>query len=302
MVQVNYDLRPVDTEVVVYTRNRIRLSSTMIIFGVLLYLNISPMFTQAQASWVHLLHVVFQPFILFASVADSSMIAYGAFLLIVSAFGSDIGVFVLNYIAVQRCLDEPSASCSDRLTETGVWVALAGWFCLFDLLIIAQVFQLKSQMERKDKTEKKNLESQKAGEDTPTWNSIEVYTNKIRVVALFLILFDVVQVSITSSFYGENPMFVLCAMHMIVDPFTLIAVRNTKDPVSLNIVRVIYFASFLINAFLLTILLQMEITDIIEMLSLLITLTYVVTDMVQILFLSTVITTIANYKKYKNKK
>lgn len=302
MVQVNYDLRPVDTEVVVYTRNRIRLSSAMNIFGVLLYLNISPTFTQAHASWVHLLHIVFQPIIIFVSIADSSMMTYGAFVMSLSAIGSDIGVLALNYISVNRCLSETSASCTDMLFEKGVWLGLALWFCIFDLLLIAQTYQLKLQLEQKDKTEKKNLKNQKAGEDTPTWNSIEVYTNKIRVTAIFLLLFDFVHISVTSSYYGDNPMFVLSAIHLFVDPFALLIVRKTKDPVGLNIARIVFFGSLLINVFITVIFLQMEVTEVGKMLSLLITITYVVTDMIQILFLSTVITTIGNYKKYKNKK
>tara|TARA_B100000676_G_C18073483_1_gene846025 strand:+ start:1191 stop:1931 length:741 start_codon:yes stop_codon:yes gene_type:complete len=246
--------------------------------------------------------MISEPFIIFVSIADNSMLAYGGFLTSLSVFGSDIGVFVLNYISLQRCLSEPSASCTDRLYENGVWMFLAGWMTLFNVLTIIQTFLLKSQLEQKDKTEKENIEQQKDGGDPPTWNSIEVYTNKMKVSAIFLLLLDVVQVSLTVSFYGENPMFILSSSHLFIDAFVIITARKTKDPVSLNILRIILFASFLINTFIMVITVQMELDTVGKTLSLLITITYVVLDMVQILFASVVLTTIGNYKKFKNNK
>lgn len=302
MVQVNYDMRPVDTEVVVYTRNRIRLFSALNILGILIYLNIVPTFLQTHVSWIHMLHILSEPFIIFVSIADNSMITYGAMIVSISTLFTDIGVFILNYIAIQRCLGEPSASCADRLYENGTWFLLAAWMTIFNILTIIQLYLLKSQLEQKDKTEKRNIEEQKAGGDPPTWKSIEVYTNKMIVTSIFLLLLDVCQIAITSSMYGDNPMFILSATHLIVDVFSILTVRKTKDNVSLNIVRIVFITSLLINIMITALSIQIQMDTIEKVLSILITITYVVTDMMQILFSSIVITTIANYKQYKNKK
>ena len=301
MVQVNYDIRPIDTEVVVYIRNRIRVYSIMILFGVLLYLNIAPILEQVNASWIHLLHIVFQPFTVFVSLADSSMLAYAIFIMSIMSLFLDSSIFILNFIASRRCLDEPTAVCGDRLVVSGTWLALSGWICLFDVLLLLQTYQFKHQMERKDKQENKTRQKIKSGEETPTWNSIEVYTNKMKVIAIFLFLFDVSQFLILFPIYGGNTMFFLSMVHVLVDPFILLTVRKTNDQVTLNIIRVVFFISLLINGFVLILLLQKQITDVFPMLSLLITITYVITDMVQILYSSIVINTIENYKKYKSK-
>jgi hypothetical protein len=302
MVQVNYDMRPVDTEVIVYTRNRIRLFSALNIFGILLYLNIAPSFVQTHVSWIHLLHILTEPFILFVSIADNSMITYGALVVSICTLVTDIGVLILNYIAVQRCLSEPSASCTDRLYENGSWFLLAAWMTIFNIVTIIQLYLLKTQLEQKDKTEKQNIEEQKSGGDPPTWNSIEVYTNKMIVNAIFLLLLDVCQIGVTSSIYSTNPMFILSATHILVDLFSILTVRKTKDTVSLNIVRTVFITSLLINIMIMTLSVQLDMDTIGKVLSILITITYVVTDMMQILYSSIVITTIANYKQYKNKK
>ena len=72
MSKVTYDLRPVDTENVIQTRNRIRLSSFLNIFGVLLYLTINASLVQTHASWIHLIHMLSEPYIIFTTVADNS--------------------------------------------------------------------------------------------------------------------------------------------------------------------------------------------------------------------------------------
>lgn len=300
MPKINYDLRPVDTENIIYTRNRIRLYSILNIFGVLLYLNISGMFKQPHASWMHLIHILIQPMIFFISVADSSAFSFGAFIASIFAFVIDVGISILNFISVNRCFGQPSASCFDRLYEKSIWFALAVWMALFDFLLISQLYQLKTQLSEKDATEKKNQEMIKLDKEVPTWNSAEVYTNKIKVMNVFLLLFDVIYALTSLSYIDENPMFLLAWSHIFVDPFVLFSLNKTKDDSVPQIVRVIYIISLVCNVIITVLFLQMEINDIGKMLSLLITMVYVVTDMVQIMFASEIINSLENYKRYKN--
>lgn len=301
MVKVNYDLRPVDTEVIVYTRNRIRLASVLIIFGILIYLNTSPSFKNPHASWIHLMHVVAQPFIIFVSIADSSMFARGAFLLSLSLIGQDLGVAVLNAISISRCFGELTASCAEQIIEKGILLFVALWISVFGVIILAGTYTLTNQLTEKDATEKSSVESQKSGGDPPTWNSIEVYCNKIKCINIFLLLFDIVYISIAAQYFQENPMFVLSTIHLFIDPFVLFTVNKSKNNlITYATVRIIYFVSFFVNLILLFLFLQTDIVDIGKMISLIITMLYVTTDIIQVFFTTAVIKTMENFKKFKN--
>lgn len=299
---IHYDLRPVDTEIVVYTRNRIRLQSVLIILGILLYLNISPSFNQPHASWVHLVHLILQPFIIFVSVADSSTLAFGAFIASVSTVLQDVGILILNVIAVERCLGESTASCSEIITEKGILLLLALWFCIFGFLISIQTMLLKNKLQEKDKKEFESIKEQREGGDSPTWNSIDVFCNKMKVICLFLLLFDFVNISLSTSYISENPMFALSTAHLFIDPFVLFTVTKSKtDSLTYNVMRVIYLISLLMNLIISILLIQMEITDVGKMLLLMISITYVIFDLIQILYASKIVETVNNFKKYKSK-
>ena len=81
------DLRPVDTEATVNTRNRIRLSSTIALLGVFIYISVQDSFTGAHISFVHLLHLIVQPVILVITILDQSGLpSYASYALAVWAF------------------------------------------------------------------------------------------------------------------------------------------------------------------------------------------------------------------------
>jgi hypothetical protein len=300
MTKVTYDLRPVDSTNVIQTRNRIRLSAFLNIFGVLLYLTINPVLVGVHASWIHLIHMVSEPLIIFTTVADNSGFAFAAMVMAIVEIVIDLAITALNFISVMRCLGEPSASCFDRLYEKGFLLFLAGWFVLFNLISATQLSQLKSQLEDKDTQEKFNREKQKLEKDVPSWNSALVYSNKIRVINLFLFLFDLLYIILVVSLVNEAPMLILGSIHVYLDPYCYFSINKSMEAGVYNMVRIAFVLSAICNIISLILLVQLSLDGIGKILCTMITLMYLVTDLIQILYSSKVVSVIEMQKKYKN--
>lgn len=300
MTKVHYDLRPVDNENIINTRNRIRLGAVLILFGVVLYLNIQSGFKQAHASWTHLLHIILQPYLIFVTIADNSSMAFVGSVSSAVACAVDTSVILLNFIAISRCFGEPTASCFDRLYENGTWFVLAGWMLLFDIVQVTQLFNLKTQLARKDLIERKNIAMHKLEKDVPTWNSVKVYSNKTRLMNLQLIVFDLTYNITMISLLTKMPMLFIGMFHVFIDLYSYFVTNNSSESATYEIIRVIFVISFICNVIILVLMVQMEIDTIGMILNLMITITYVLTDMIQIFYTSRVIDTVANYKKFKS--
>lgn len=300
MTKVNYDLRPIDTENVINTRNRIRLSAILNIFGTFVYLSINSYFTQAHASWIHMFHLIIQPLVLIISILDDSNLVNIALFGTVTCAVLDVAVLILNFISVNRCLSEPTAFCFDKLYENGTWLALASWFLLFDFISATQILNFKNQLAEKDTTEKNNIEMYKINREVPTWNSAIVYANKIRLNNLFLFLFDVVYNITISTIIYDMPLLFMGMFHIFIDLYSYFTSQKSHESATYEILRIIYVISFVCNIIVVMLLLQMNIDNVAIMLSTIITLMFVIYDMIQILYSTKIIETLANYKKYKD--
>lgn len=298
MSKVNFDLRPVDSENIINARNRIRLSAVLLIFGVLLYFNINPAFKQPQASWAHLLHIIIQPIIIFITITDNTYFTWAGFFASLSAAVIDTGVTVLNFIALNRCFNEPTASCFDRLYENGTWLALGAWMVLFDVLQVTQLYNLRYQLGRKDIIEKKNMALQKIEKQVPTWNTVMVYSNKMRILNLLLAVFDITYIVVMVELLKKLPMLFIGMFHIFIDGYSYFIVKSNESG-TFEILRVVYIISLICNVIVLVLIVQMDLTAIRETLATMIAISYVITDMVQIFYTSAVLSTLANYKKFK---
>ena len=300
MTKVNYDLRPIDTENVINTRNRIRLSALLNIFGTFVYLTVNTYFTQAHASWIHMFHLIVQPLILVISILDDSNLIIIGLFGIFATTALDIGILILNFISVNRCLSEPTAFCFDKLYENGTWLILAGWFILFDFISATQLLNFKNQLEEKDATEKESVEMYKINKEVPTWNSAIVYANKMRLNNLFLLLFDVVYNITLATVISEMPLLFMGMFHIFIDIYSYFTSQKSHESGTYEILRIIYVISFVCNVIVILLLLQMNIDNVAIMLSTIITLMFVIIDMIQIMYTSKIIATLANYKKFKD--
>lgn len=309
-MKASLELRPLDTPNVINTRNRVRLSAVANIFGCFLYLSIHPYFTQPEASWVHLVHILFDPLIIFVSIVDKTLFAYLAF--IASAFMTflDSGILLLNIVSVNRCIREPTASCFDRLSESSTWLLIALWFILFDVFQVMQLYDFHTQMDLKDSIEKANADGIKIDNKNPRYgNWLSVYIRKMRVLSLFLFSFDVSYVIALTTDSTELPLFWFGFVHVFIDTvvyFYVGTISNESERstsfalVPMQIVRVMYILSLVSNVAVLWVLLASSDNTFGEYLALVIGMMYCITDAVQILYSSVWISIAVEYRQFQS--
>ena len=292
------DLRPVDTEATVNTRNRIRLSSTIALLGVFIYISVQDSFTGAHISFVHLLHLIVQPVILVITILDQSGLpSYASYALFAMLF-VDGAIGSLSFISVSRCFNENTATCFERLYEKGTWFILAILFCLADLIGATQLLNLNAQLEEKDLHEKAAIEKQKVSNEPPTWNTVIVTKNKMKVINTFMIAFDIFYIISVLQMIENTPLYWISVWHVVVDPF-LLYLDGGNGKAHFIGVRYIYFLLAVCNFISLILQLQNTTETVWTMLSLMISVLYLVVDAVQIIFTTSIISTLEKYDKYK---
>mgnify|MGYP001176376048 CR=1 FL=1 len=296
-----YDLRPLDTETTINIRNRIRVSSFLCIFGVLLYFSISPSMTQTHASWLHMFHILVQPVIFVITLLDNTQFTMGAMIAGLCLWVIDLCVFVLNFISVSRCLSESTASCFDRLYEKTIWVSLAAWFLWWGFIAVSQLYTLNKALKKKDHHEKAAREMAKINNTQPTWNSINVLHAKMYVINVFLLLFDFTQFIVMATQLQEIPLFAIGMIHILIDPYVIFTSQKGRNKNQYSSYRMFYILSAVCNFVVLILLMQMEISTVGKMLSLLITLLFVTTDLLQIMFTTMILNVFADYEEFKRK-
>lgn len=292
------DLRPVDTEATVNTRNRIRLSSAIALLGVFIYIAVQDSFTGAHISFVHLLHLLVQPVILVITILDQSGLpSYASYALFAMLF-VDGAVGSLSFISVSRCFNENTATCFERLYEKGTWFILAILFCLADLIGATQLLNLNAQLEEKDAHEKAAIEKQKVSNEPPTWNTIIVTKNKMKVINTFMIAFDIFYIVSVLQMIENTPLYWIGVWHVVIDPL-LLYLDGGNGKIHFVGVRYIYILLALCNFISLTLQLQNTSETVWTMLALMISVLYLVVDAVQIVFASIILSTLDKYDAYK---
>lgn len=292
------DVRPVDTQSIISTRNRIRLSSAISILCVLVYISINKFFNGAHVSWLHSLHFIVQPVILAISVADGSSLSSVAAFVLFGMLIMDGMIITLNIITISRCYGEPSASCFERIYEKTIWACLALVFAITDIVSATQCNFLHKQLVQKDMHEEAEKERLKIDKEPPTWNSIPVFSKKIKTLATLMLLFDFIFFSITLAKTSETPLYWLAVGHAVLDPI-IVFLEYDRDKLFYSLLRIGFSVTALFDT--ITILLQMQSgTETVgEMLAFLINITYFVVNFMQLYFVSRVIDTLGKYDKYK---
>ena len=120
----------------------------------------------------------------------------------------------------------------------------------------------------------------------------------MKVVAIFLVLFDILHAINIVSFLSKNPLFVLTYAHAAVDGFSLLTISRTKDLVVYNIIRIVYVASAAIYTFIAILTIQIEMDSIYYYVLQYTIGLYLITDIIQLVFISTIITTTQHYNQY----
>lgn len=292
------DTRPYDSSNTINTRARIRLCSFLALVCILFYIGVQESFVTPHISYLHTFHIFVQPLVLFASLLDFSTLPGALSYVHIAILLVDAFVAAMSVISVSRCFNETTASCFERMYEKFIWTVLASILCVLDVIIALQLRLLNSQMIEKDKHEKAEVERIKNTGEVPSWNSILVFKNKIRVLNIFMLPLDIVYVICMTIMSDTVPLYFLSIGHLFVDPF-LLYIDLGMQKGQFIVFRVVYSALLGLNILMMIIQLQMDINEVSKMLPLLISILYIVTDLNQIVYFSIISDTIEKYTQYK---
>lgn len=248
------DFRPVDTVNIITTRNLIRVNSLFNLLVILIYISIEPYFEGSHMSWIHLFHVVLQPLVLFVSIADSTTITYIAMFLSITAAAFDSAIGWLNFVAVRRCLDEPTASCATILWEKGTWTLVALSLIMSDVALTLRLWTLSKSLRTKDENEKENIEKYESALEQPILRTIHVHNEKLRIIHLFLIVPGVVYSILCVIKALESGIYWAAIWHIFIDIYG-VSVSKTHDLNTLWILLCMVICATVINFI---VLLQMD--------------------------------------------
>jgi len=218
-VRKQMDFRPIDTVNIITTRNLIRVNSLFNLFVILIYVSIEPYFEGSHMSWIHMFHVALQPLVLFVSIADSTVITYIAMILSLAAVVFDAAIGYLNFVALRRCLNEPTASCASVIYEKGTWVIIAGSLIFSDIALTLRLWTLAKCLSKKDDFEKENIEKyeSEAIKETPILRTIHVHNEKLRIIHLFLIVPGIVYSILCIIKALESGIYWAAIWHVFID-------------------------------------------------------------------------------------
>lgn len=292
------DTRPYDTPNTINTRARIRLCCFLSLLLVFVYISIQESFTGAHISYLHTLHLFVQPLIFLAAALDFSAFPGTIALVHIAMLIVDVFVAAMSAISISRCFAELSATCAERIYEKGVWILIAGGLTVLDTIIILQLRLLDAQLEEKDVHEAAEAERLKVTGDVPTWNSILVFKNKIKVINIFMIPLDIAYVASVWQMTENAPLYYLSIGHLLINAFLLTTDMGFQK-VQYETFRVVYILLLGCNILMMIVQIQMNINEISKMLALFISILYVVTDVNQIVYFSQILETIQKYTAYK---
>ncbi len=293
------DFRPIDTTATITTRNLIRIGAITQLCLVLIYLSIEPYFSGAHMSWIHQLHVLLQPLVIFVSVSDSSVITMATLFIAMAAALFDGVVTWLNYISISRCLNEPSATCFELVWEKGIWLLLGVFVLSNDILLILRILTLQKVLSKKDTHEKasKNKYESLSIKPAPVLKTLEVHNAKLRIIHTFLIPAGVVYTFLMLERAFE-PIYWVTVGHLLLDLYG-IGVSKIHDRASLIITLALTILFAGANVFGLVVRMSTPNETIADDLSYLIAVLYLFSDSLIVFFSVSNLNLLSKYDKLK---
>lgn len=294
------DFRPIDTTSTITTRNLIRLSGITNLCLVIVYLSIEPYVTSSHMSWLHQMHVLLQPLVLFVSISDSSVITMATLFVSFVAALFDGTVVWLNYIALSRCFSDPTSTCVQLLWEKGVWLILAAWIFLTDIMLIMRLMTLQKALSKKDTHEKASKEKYEtlSIKPAPIMKTITVHNSKMRIIHIFLLPAGVIYTFFMVGKAFENPIYWITTGHLLLDLFGVgVAKIHDRATLIITLALTILFACSNVFVFMMNISTPNEtVTD--ELLYLM-SILYIFSDSLLIFFSVSNLSLLGKYEKLK---
>lgn len=294
------DFRPIDTTATITTRNLIRVGAITQLCLVVLYLSIEPYFTGAHMSWLHQMHVLLQPLVIFVSVSDSSVITMASIFVVFAAALFDGVVVWLNYVSINRCLNEPTATCFELVWEKGTWFLLGAWVFLNDIMLCIRLLTLQKVLSKKDtheKASKGNYESLSI-KPAPVLKTLEVHNAKLRIIHTFLIPSGVLYTIFMSAKAVETPVYWVTLGHLFLDLYGL-GVSKVHDRASLIITLALTVILAGTNVFGLVMRMSTPMETIVDDLTYLIAVLYIFADSLLVFFSVSNLNLLSQYDKLK---
>ena len=294
------DFRPIDTTSTIVTRNLIRVSAITQLCLVVVYLSIEPYFNGAHMSWLHQMHVLLQPLIIFVSVSDSSVITMASIFIVGAAALFDGVVTWLNYISITRCLNEPSATCFELVWEKGIWFLLGAWVFLNDVMLVLRLLTLQKVLSKKDTHEKAsedNYESLSI-KPAPVLKTMMVHNAKLRIIHTFLIPSGILYTIFMVAKAFESPIYWVTLGHLLLDLYGT-GVSKVHDRASLIVTLALTVIFAGANVFGLIMRMSTPNETLVDDLSYLISVLYIFSDSLIIFFSVSNLNLLSQYDKIK---
>lgn len=290
------DFRPVDTLKTISTRNLIRSYALTNLFLVLIYASIEPYFNGANVSWIHQLHLVLQPLAIFVSIADSSIFTAVTLIFSMTAIVFDGVVLWLNFIAVSRCISEPSATCFEMIGEKTVWGLLAFAHILSDTMLTLRLISLRTYLIKKDVNEK--IAMQQYDGEAPILKTVDVNCAKLRILHVFLLPVGFLYVFFMLGRTFSNLLWIGALFHVFIDLYG-ISVSRLHDTWSMGILLGLELIIASVNLFTVIYRIPEPRDTISEDLSYHISIFYVFADSLILYFIIVTFRMLQNYEKLK---
>lgn len=290
------DFRPVDTLKTISTRNLIRSYALTNLFLVLIYASIEPYFNGANVSWIHQLHLVLQPLAIFVSIADSSIFTAVTLIFSMAAIVFDGVVLWLNFIAVSRCISEPSATCFEMVGEKTVWGLLAFAHILSDTMLTLRLISLRTYLIKKDVNEK--IAMQQYDGEAPILKTVDVNCAKLRILHVFLLPVGFLYVFFMLGRTFSNLLWIGALFHVFIDLYG-ISVSRLHDTWSMGILLGLELIIASVNLFTVIYRIPEPRDTISEDLSYHISIFYVFADSLILYFIIVTFRILQNYEKLK---
>lgn len=248
------DFRPIDTIPTINTRNLIRTASVVNLILLLFYISIEEYITGAHISNIHQFHLILQPIVLFASLAESTALMLVTIIAVLVSAVIDGAILFLNFTSVSRCLAEPTASCFELLWEKGVLSIIAGSHVIADVLLILRLWTLNKAMDKKDIHEKAASETYKANDskEAPILKTVKVLHAKLRIIHAFTLLpgvifsYQLAYKSMENGFSNLNILYLAAAVHVVIDLYGL-AASGSHNRDSMILLVIVYIAAAAVN-------------------------------------------------------
>jgi hypothetical protein len=294
------DFRPIDTTATITTRNLIRVGAITQLCLVVVYLSVEPYFNGAHMSWLHQMHILLQPLVIFVSVSDSSVITMASIFIVAAAALFDGVVTWLNYISITRCLNEPSATCFELVWEKGIWFLLGAWVFLNDVLLVLRLLTLQKVLSKKDTHEKASKEDYDSLsiKPAPVLKTMEVHNAKLRIIHTFLIPSGVLYTFFMVVKAFESPLYWITLGHLLLDLYGM-GVSKVHDRASLIITLALTIIFAGTNVFGLVMRMSTPNETLVDELSYLISVLYVFCDSLIVFFSISNLNLMSQYDKLK---